>query len=728
MYPKCRCWAYPPALATHIITLERNATDPEGRLREIAARVVLAAVLWLCGPAGAAYAQADSARGRDSVRVHVLDSVAVVGRFDDLIGVAASASEGRVGYVDLRARVIARDGEMLESVPGLIVTQHSGEGKANQYFLRGFNLDHGTDFQTRVDGMPVNLVSNAHGQGYTDLNFLIPELVDHLDYRLGVYYATVGDFGSAGAAEFHLFKKLNRPFGTVTIGQYDLVRLSAGGSVRLGKGDLLAAGELRRYNGPWDVAQALRNYSGALRYSWSAGASDFSILGLAYHNTWNASDQIPLRAVEDGSITRWGQIDSTDGGNTQRYSLSGTWAHQGKSSTQNVQLFAVYSDLSLFSDFTYFLDDPVLGDQFNQREHRVILGANASQGQLVHAFGVSHALKFGLQSRVDIISGLGLYNTQKRERIGTVRLDDVTETGSGIYGELGSQWTSKFRTVAGLRGDLYTFDVSSDIPANSGNRVAGIVSPKLSLVYTPNPRLELYLSGGLGFHSNDARGTTITVDPVTREPAQQVDPLVRSRGAEIGVRATPTTGFRATAALWALHLDSELLFVGDAGITEPSSPSQRYGVTFANFYRPNPHFAFDLDVSFAHANFEDVPPGQDRIPGALENVIAAGAAYLAVKQGPFGAIRLRHFGSYPLVEDNSVRATPTTLFSLEAGYLLPSGIQFRVDVLNLFDVEDSDIQYYYPSRLPGEPADGVDDIHFHPVEPRQLRVSLIYGL
>jgi hypothetical protein len=697
-------------------------------MRKLNSLTLASVVILACAHSGALWAQKDSVPAADTARVQVLDSLSVVGRFDDLIGVAATASEGRVGYVDLRARVIAREGEMLESVPGLIVTQHSGEGKANQYFLRGFNLDHGTDFQTRVDGMPVNLVSNAHGQGYTDLNFLMPELVDYLDYKLGVYYASVGDFGSAGAAEFHLFKKLDRPFGSITVGQYDLVRLSAGGSTRLGKGNLLAAGELRRYNGPWDVEQAIRKYSGALRYSWETGSSEFSLLGLAYHNTWNSSDQIPLRAVEDGTISRWGQIDSTDGGNTQRYSLSGSWRHHGKTTTQNVQVFGVYSDLSLFSNFTYFLDNPVNGDQFNQREHRVILGANASHSQLVEALGVTHALKVGLQSRIDIISGLGLYSTEKRERLGTVRLDDVTETGSGLYAELGSQWTSKFRTIAGLRGDLYTFEVSSDIPANSGNRVAGIVSPKLSLVYTASPAAELYLSGGFGFHSNDARGTTITVDPVTREPAQQVDPLVRSRGGEVGVRATPAKGFRATAALWALHLDSELLFVGDAGITEPSSPSQRYGITFANFYRPSPHFAFDLDISFAHANFEDVPPGEDRIPGALENVVAAGAAYLAVKKGPFGAIRLRHFGSYPLIEDNRVRATPTTLFSAEVGYLLSSGIQVRVDVLNLFNVEANDIQYYYPSRLPGEPPEGVEDVHFHPVEPRQMRVSLIYGL
>jgi hypothetical protein len=668
------------------------------------------------------------AQVRDTSRAQTVDTLIVTGRYDDLIGIAGSASEGRVGSVDLRLRPITREGELLETVPGLIVTQHSGDGKANQYFIRGFNLDHGTDFQTRIEGMPVNMPSHAHGQGYTDLNFLVPELVDYLDYRLGVYHAELGDFGSAGGAEFHLVRTLSRPFATVGAGQDGLARIAAGASSRVGGGDLLVGGEAKTYDGPWDVAERIRKFSGVARYSWDRGASQFSILGMAYQNKWNASDQIPVRAVESGLISRFGQIDGTDGGNTRRYSLSGAWRHAGTSSVQDIQVYGIYSDLSLFSNFEYFLSDQSQGDQFNQREQRVVLGSNAKHVQETQALGVSHLFKLGVQTRADFLNPVGLYRTQARNRIGTVRQDDVTEWGSGIFVEAESRWRGWFRSIVGLRGDVYAFDVKANIPENSGHRSAGIVSPKASLVFAPSRETEIYLSGGLSFHSNDARGTTITVDPETGAPAERVNPLVRSRGAEVGLRTTPLPGWRSTLSLWALGLDSELLFVGDAGITEPSAASRRKGVTWANFYRPIPELALDLDISLARARFAGVPLGEDRIPGALENVLAAGATWSAPSHGPFGAVRLRHFGSYPLIEANSVRARATTLVNAEAGWLLQSGIRLQLSVLNLFNSRDFDIQYYYASRLPGEAVEGVSDVHFHPVEPRQIRVSLEWGV
>ncbi len=681
-----------------------------------------------CAVAVTARAQGAPGRARDTTQAQVIDTLTVTGRSDNLVGIAGTASEGQIGAVDLRQRPITREGELLETVPGLIVTQHSGEGKANQYFLRGFNLDHGTDFQTRIEGMPVNLPSNAHGQGYTDLNFLIPELVDYIDYRLGVYHAELGDFGSAGGAEFHLIRKLDHPFATLGGGENGLARLAAGGYAAAGGGDLLAAGEVKLYNGPWEVEERIRKFSGVARYSWDRGASRFSILGMAYHNQWHASDQIPLRAVDAGLIDRFGQIDTTDGGHTERYSLSGSWRHAGAASVQDVQLFGIYSDLSLFSDFTYFLDDPVHGDQFNQHESRVILGGNAKHTQAIQAFGLEHLLKVGLQTRADIINGLGLYHTEAQVRRSTVRQDDVREWGSGVFVEAESRWRPWFRSLLGFRADLYSFNVSSSIPENSGHRTAGIASPKASLVFAPAPNLELYLSGGLGFHSNDARGTTITVDPNTGGPADRVTPLVRSRGAEIGLRATPVAGMRSTIALWGLNLDSELLFTGDGGTTEPSAASRRYGVTFANFYRPVPQLAIDVDVSFAHARFSGVPADQTRIPGALESVVAGGITLSARGRGPFASLRLRHLGSYSLIEDNSVRAIPSTLVNAEAGYLLSAGIRIQASLLNLLNARADDIQYYYTSRLQGESTDGINDVHFHPVEPRQLRAWLSWGL
>ncbi len=692
------------------------------------ARILVVLAALSCGLAVRGAAQNAPARpSRDSTGAKELAPITVVGRADNLHGTASSASEGHVGAVDLRLRPLLREGEILETVPGVIVTQHSGDGKANQYFVRGFNLDHGTDFQTRLEGMPVNMPSHAHGQGYTDLNFLIPELVSYLDYRLGVYHADLGDFGSAGGAQVHLARKLARPFGTVSTGELGLARIALGGSARVGGGDLLLGGEAKGYNGPWEVAERLRKFSGVGRYSWDRGTSQFSILGMAYHNQWDATDQIPQRAVTSRLISRFGQIDRTDGGNTQRYSLSGSWKHVGETSIEEVQLFGIYSDLSLFSNFAYFLDDPVHGDQFNQRERRVVIGANLTHTQPVQAIGLSHLVKLGLQTRADFINGLGLHHTQARARLGTVRQDDVREWGTGVWLEAESRWRPWFRSVVGVRGDLYTFNVSGDRPENGGSHTASIVSPKASLIVAPSATTELYLSAGLGFHSNDARGTTITVDPITGSPVRPVDPLVRSRGAEIGVRISPVPAWRSTLSLWALHLNSELLFTGDGGTTEPSAASRREGITWANFYRPTPQLALDADVSFSHARFAGVAGSQDHIPGALESVLAAGITWAPKERGPFGSVRVRHFGSYPLIEDNRVRATATTMVNAEAGFLV-SGIRIQASVLNVLNTVANDIQYYYTSRLATEPAGGVDDVHFHPVEPRQVRISLGWGL
>ncbi len=663
----------------------------------------------------------------DSAKAHVLEVVKVSGRIDDLVGVATSASEGHVGAADLRLRPITREGELLESVPGLIVTQHSGEGKANQYFVRGFNLDHGTDFQTRLEGMPINMPTHGHGQGYTDLNFLIPELVDHLDYKLGVYHADLGDFGSAGGAEFHLVRTLEHPFATVGGGANGLARFAAGASTRVGDGDFVLAGEAKAYDGPWALREGIRKFSGVARYSFERGASQFSLLGMAYHNKWNSNDQIPNRAVDGGMISRFGQIDSTDGGNAQRYSISGSWHHLAGSSVQDAQLFGIYSDLNLFSDFTYFLDNPTRGDQFTQPDRRTIVGANATHAQQVEALGVSHLLKIGVQTRADIINGLGLYRTQARVRYQTVREDRAREVGTGVFVEAESRWLPWFRTVLGLREDAYTFNVTSDKTVNSGHRTANIASPKASLIFTPSGSTEIYVSGGFGFHSNDARGTTITVDPASGDPVRQVDPLVRSRGGEVGLRATLFDGLRSTMSVWALDLDSELLFTGDAGATEPAAASHRRGITFANFYRPLAQLAFDADVSFANARFGGVEQGQTHIPGALENVVAGGVTWSPARSGVFGALRLRRFGSYPLIEDNSVRARASTLLSADAGYQLASGTRVQVSMLNLLNGQAEDIQYFYTSRLRGEPTGGVDGIHSHPVEPRQVRISVQYN-
>jgi hypothetical protein len=509
-------------------------------LISVAYRRHIAAALLIGGGPMAVLSQAAPDRP-DSARARRLDTVRVTGRIANLIGSARSASEGHVGAVELRARPLSREGELLETVPGVIVTQHSGEGKANQYFVRGFTLDHGTDFQTKVDGMPVNQPTHAHGQGYTDLNFLIPEFVRSLDYKLGVSHAELGDFGSAGAAEFFLAKRFDRPAATTDVGAFGLARAVLGQSTRIGGGDFLLGGEANAYDGPWLRPEAMRKFSGMARYTVDRGASQFSVLALGYRNRWDSSDKVPQRLIDAGVISRLGQVDSTLGGDTERYSLSASLRRVGGRSVQEVQVFGIRSSLALFSNFTYFLDNPTRGDQFEQVDRRTVFGGSVTHLQEVRALGVQHVLKGGVQTRADI-ADVALHRTERRDRYATVRADDIRQWSTGVFAESESRWTPMFR----------------DRPENAGRRSAGFVSPKASLILTPSVGAEFYLSGGFGFHSNDARGTTITVDPATGNPASRVDPLVRSRGAEVGARLAPVHGLRTTLSLWALSLDNEL--------------------------------------------------------------------------------------------------------------------------------------------------------------------------
>ena len=564
----------------------------------------------------------------DTARATPLTTVRVTGRADQMVGVAQSASEGRVGRSDLKLRPLVREGEILEAVPGMILTQHSGDGKANQMFVRGFNLDHGTDFETRIEAMPINMPTHAHGQGYSDLNLLIPELVDHLDYKLGTYYAELGDFGSAGGATLHLSRTLDSPIARADVGAWGYARMVLAGSTTHDNNTFLLGGEAKRYDGPWDVSEGLRKFSGIGRWSWRSGRNEFSLLGLAYTNRWNSSDQIPLRAVTDGFISRFGQIDPTLGGTTDRQSLSASWRHVLSNGVVRVDAYAIRYAFNLWSDFTYFLDNSMQGDQIEQIDHRDIGGVDAEYTRAVNAMNVDHTWRVGVQGRYDD-ARVALDRSTRRVTTSIVRADDIGEGNVSLWTSLESRWTSRVRSILGLRGDAYHFDVASDRAENSGTRSAAIASPKASLVFGPFSGTEMYVGAGLGFHSNDARGSTITIDPVSGDPVSKVNPLVRSTGGELGVRTAQSNGFRSSLSLWYLALDSELLFVGDAGTTEPQGRSQRTGVTVANFWRPDPRLTFDADVSFTHARYTDQPVGIQFVPGALERVIAAGVSFEA---------------------------------------------------------------------------------------------------
>ncbi|MCC6244586.1 MAG: TonB-dependent receptor plug domain-containing protein [Gemmatimonadaceae bacterium] len=695
------------------------------RARQFTMQRVASIVALLTLPASVSGQQTDSTKA-DSTRRTTLGTVRVEGRVDDLRGIAQSASQGRVGRRDLRNRPMSREGEVLENIPGMILTQHSGDGKANQMFVRGFNLDHGTDFQTRIESMPINMPTHAHGQGYSDLNMLIPELVDHLEYKLGPYYAELGDFGSAGGATLQLVRSLARPLAQVDVGAWGFARTVAAASTRRGRHSYLVGGEAKQYDGPWDRAQGLRKFSGMGRWTWQGERDEVSLLGLTYSNRWNATDQIPSRLVEQRSLSRFGQVDQTLGGDTERHSLSLQWKRALNNGTLRVDSYAMRYNFNLFSNFTYLLENETAGDQLEQVDHRTVGGMDIEYTRPTNALGAAHLVRVGTQGRFDD-AAVALHGTTARVRYRTVRADDVEEGSLGAWTSIESRWTSSIRTIAGLRGDAYRFRVDSDNPLNSGTRSATIASPKFSLVYAPTSTAELYVGGGLGFHSNDARGSTITVDPVSGDAVDRVDPLVRSRGGEIGVRTSASRGFRSSASLWVLDLDSELLFVGDAGTTEPQGRSRRAGVTVASFWQPYRALTVDADISFTRARFVDEPAGVQSVAGALNNVIAAGVTWAPVSRRPFASLRVRHLGGYSLIEDNSVRGTPTTLVNGALGTTVGRA-RVQASVFNLLGGSGRDIQYFYASRVAGEPSGGVEDVHYHPVEPRQLRLSVSFGM
>ena len=650
-----------------------------------------------------------------------LDEIVVEGRADSLVGIADSATQGTVGAAQLARRPLLRTGEILETVPGVILTQHAGGGKANQYFLRGFNLDHGTDFYTSLDGMPLNLPSHGHGQGYTDMNIVIPELVQWVNYEKGVYYVANGDFSSAGAAHLETFRVLAESFVTVEGGMYGYGRLAFGTSPKVGDGHLLIAGEAYHSDGPWENPDDYQKFNGLLAYIVGDAQLGYSLTARGYHGKWDSSDQVATSAVGRDLISFYDSLDDTTGGNSQRYSLEGEWHRADDASATKVNAYGFYYDLDLFSNFTYFLDDPARGDQFEQQDQRWVAGLNASHTLFNEWWERPVENTFGFQTRHDVV-GNGLFKTQHRDRLATTRKDDIVESSFALYYENKVQWAEKFRTVAGVRGDFFHFDVDSNLDANSDTRSDALASPKLSLIFGPWAKTEVYVQGGMGYHSNDGRGVATHVDPATGAAVDPADPLVPTYGAEVGVRSTYVEGWQSAVSLWWLDVDSELLFVGDAGATEATRPSRRYGVEFANFYRVNQWLTLDADLSFSHAEFRDSAPEGQHIPGSIETVVAAGITYESGR-GLFGSLRLRYFGPRPLTEDDRVRSDDTVLLNALVGYRINKTWTVSAEVLNVLNREDHDIDYYYASRVrPGDAAR--EEVHFHPVEPIQARVAV----
>jgi hypothetical protein len=465
-----------------------------------------------------------------------------------------------------------------------------------------------------------------------------------------------------------------------------------------------------------------------LRYSQGDSRNGLSATFMGYRNHWHSTDQIPRRAVERGLIDRFGFIEESDGGETYRYSGAIDWQRSGTYDSTRVIGYVQRYGVQLFHNFTYFLNDPENGDQFEQYEERWTSGAKLTHRRLGNIGGRGAESAFGVDVRNDSVGGpLGLHLTRETERLSTVRADDVDQYSVGLFGDSEIEWSRVVRTTFGLRGDVYHWNVTAANPANSGSRTSGILSPKLSAAFGPWNSTELYANWGLGFHSNSALGITINVDPFTGEAADPSPAFARAQGAEFGVRTVAVPRLQTTATVWYLGFDSELIYVGDSGSTEDGPATRRLGVEITNYFYPNPWVAADLDVSFSRARFLDVPAGEDFVPGALNRVISAGVAVappLDVRAGPFASVRLRHFGPRPLIEDNSVASEQTSIVNAEAGYKFSEQISVSLEGFNLFDAEVSDIDYFFESRLPGEPPEGVEDIHFHAAIPRSVRLAL----
>ena len=646
---------------------------------------------------------------------------------ENLVGVASAGSEGAITAEQLAVRPVNRAAEVLETVPGMIISQHSGEGKANQYYLRGFNLDHGFDFAQTIAGIPVNMPTHAHAQGYADSNFLIPELVSGVQFRKGPYYAENGDFASAGAANINYFNELERTIVSVTGGSFDYRRFLGAVSPRLGSGHLLAAFEFERDNGPWVSPNGKDKYNGVLRYSQGDSRNGLSATFMGFQNHWHSTDQIPQRAVDAGLISRFGFIEETDGGETYRYSGAFDWQRSGTSDSTRLTAYTQRYGVQLFHNFTYFLNDPENGDQFEQFENRWTTGAKLTHRRLMHVGETHTENAIGVEVRNDSVGGpLGLYLTRATERLTTVRAEEADQISVGMFADSEVEWSRVVRTTFGLRGDVYRWNVDSINPLNSGTETSGILSPKVSAAFGPWRGTEFYTNWGLGFHSNSALGITLKVDPFTGEAATRSPAFARADGAEVGIRTVAIKGLQTTATLWYLGFDSELIYVGDSGSTEEGPASRRTGVEITNYIYPHPWLNVDVDLSLSRARFVDVPEGEDFIPGALNRVISAGVAVnppAGVNAGPFGSLRLRHFGPRALIEDNSVKSKATSLVNGEVGYQFSPRVRLMLEGFNIFDAEVSDIDYFFESRLRDEPQP-VEDIHFHAAIPRSARVAL----
>jgi len=700
-----------------------------------------------------------------------VEVVMVTARRLKLIGTASTASEGIVEDRELQLTPAYRPGQLLETVPGLVVTSHSGEGKANQYLMRGYNLDHGTDLATFVDGMPINQPTHAHGQGYTDLSFMIPELADGISYTKGPYYADVGDFGAVGSVRVR-YRDTIADQAIASVGTYGFERLFAAGSEALGGGQLLEAAEIQHYDGPFTNPDNARKVNAILRYSDGDTNNGFSLTGMIYHQLWTNTTDIPLRAIAEGFVSdRFGTLDPSDGGNALRASLSAEYHASLGEGEFSASAFTILNQLHLFNDFTHYLIDPVHGDQEDQFENRQVVGGAASYIFPVSFGSMDNEISTGVQIRYDTLR-VGRLPSERGQPLAPPETiadpaafsdDDRVDLFAGAaWLQATTHWTSTFRSTLGVRDDYQTgSDVDllaklheADGYTNGGTKSQSLVQPKGSLIFAPVDDLELYLSAGEGFHSADLRGVNQATSVSLGIPNTPL--LAKQYGEEAGARAAVGQNLTFTLAFYNLWQQSETIINPDIGQDVAGPPSQRYGFELNTTWQIREWLELYGSFSGDHTRFtRPFDDGTGHLGTFITDAPAATGSLALYLQnlGPWsGGLEYRYLGNYPLssgpcVNSSAVRDFPGAATScanaptaagqvngkgfgqlnLDAHYAMPTGWTASFGLYNVLDTHAAAAEFWYVDRLKSEISaypDGRADTHEHPLEPLMFRVSI----
>jgi TonB family protein len=686
--------------------------------------------------------------GGAPISVTDVEAVSVVDSVDEERPLTA-ASARTVRERDLKLRPIQRPADLFQVTPGLMVVQHAGGGKANQYLLRGFDADHGTDVALTFDGLPLNMVSHGHGQGYADPNWIIPELVERVEVSKGPYFVENGDFATAGSVDLGT-RDRGESFLSVGGGSFRTLRAVGIASPRMGAWHPLLAAEVIRTDGPFQHREDFRKYNvyGNLTYELDARSS-ISLAATAYNGSWNASGQLPARAVRSGQVDFFGSLDPSEGGASSRENLYLTYRlRPDKDSEFSALAYLSHYDFTLYSNFTFFSADPVNGDEIEQWDRRSIAGARASYRWLKQWRGILFDSKLGATARADSIAN-GLDHVRARERLSKTIDDEIEETALGAYAKEEVQLTRWLRLAAGLRVDHFTFRVEDHLEdlATQGTRTSGVrgasrISPKASLVLSPHRTTDLFASFGYGFHSNDARGVVRNQDPVT--------PLTRTMGYEVGARSRLLAGrLELALSLWGLDIDSETVWVGDEGTTEAAGATRRLGAELEGRMEILPWLFADADVTLSDAKFRENAGNGRAVALAPRLTVSAGLSALH-PSGLRGGLRGLHIARRPATEDEFLKAQATTLIDLFAAYRWRS-LELSVTIENLIGRRYKSAQFATVTRLQNEapatapppagacPAgtraatdegtgnfQGCEDVSFSPGNPFDLRVMATY--